>query len=208
MATGLFLSFEGGEGAGKSTQAHRLADSLRALGHEVVLTREPGGTPNAEAVRTLLVSGTRDWQPMAEALLHMTARIEHVADVIRPALLRGAIVISDRYVDSTRVYQGIGQGVGVETVDRLHELALDGPMPDLTLLLDLPIAVGMARAAARGDDEHRYERMGAAFHEKLREGFLRLAEREKERFVVIDATGEPERVAQAVRAAVRERCGV
>lgn len=203
MPEGLFISLEGGEGAGKSTQARLLAEALRARGRAVALTREPGGAPSAELIRSLLVSGdTGRWRPMSETLLHMAARVEHVAHVVRPAMERGAVVISDRYVDSTRVYQGLGQKIGLDVVDRLHAIALDGLMPDLTLVLDLPVEAGMARAHHRGGDENRYERMGEAFHQSLRQGFLDLASRETGRFRVIDATQDKERVARAVLEAV------
>jgi len=195
-----FISFEGGEGAGKSTQARRLAERLERLGHAVTLTREPGGAPSAEAIRELLVHGEIErWEPMSEALLHIAARVEHLAKTVRPALEAGRWVISDRYVDSTRIYQGIVQGVGIERVDELHGLALDGVMPDRTLILDLSVDEGLARAAARaGEGEDRYERMSRSFHEALRAGYRQLARGEPERCRLIDAAADADRVAEQV----------
>jgi dTMP kinase len=205
LTHGRFITFEGGEGAGKSTQLARLADRLRQRGEEVVATREPGGTPGAEAIRALLVAGAvQRWSPLAETFLHVAARIDHVERVIRPARARGVWMLSDRFLDSTRVYQGLAAGVGRERIDRLHDIALAGLRPDLTLLFDLPVAVGLERAG-RTANEDRYERMGTAFHERVRAGFLDLAMREPERFVVIDANRAVGEVEVAVWAAVRER---
>lgn len=202
---GRFVTFEGGEGAGKSTQLALLAERLRARGEEVVATREPGGTPGAEAIRALLVAGAVDrWSPLGEAFLHVAARIDHVERVIRPALARGAWVLCDRFLDSTRVYQGLAGGVGLDRIDRLHDTALAGFAPDLTLLFDLPVTAGLARAG-RSADEDRYERMGTGFHERVRAGFLDLATREPGRFVVIDASRTVGEVEAAVWAAVGER---
>ncbi|GEQ96787.1 thymidylate kinase [Iodidimonas gelatinilytica] len=198
-AHGLFISLEGGEGVGKSTQSRILADRLRALGHEVILTREPGGAPGAEDIRRLLVTGEPGrWHPMSETLLHVAARVEHVAKTVRPALDRGAVVITDRYVDSTRVYQGILQGIGGPVVDELHRIALADLMPDLTLVLDLPSTQGLARANRRLGDEDRYERMGDAFHARLRDAFVALARTHHKRCRLIDASGTEEQVAQAI----------
>ena len=203
MTRGRFITLEGGEGVGKSTQARRLAERLRTLGIEVVLTREPGGVPGAEEIRTLLVSGTsRRWEPMAETLLHMAARVEHVETLIRPALMAGRWVVCDRFVDSTRVYQGMVQGVGDERVMALHKIALAGLMPDLTLILDLASDVGLARAQARGEPESRYERMEETFHRGLAEAFRRLAAQEPARCHLIDATGEEDAVAARLWQAV------
>lgn len=200
MPGGRFITFEGGEGAGKSTQARRLAERLKARGVDVALTREPGGAPSAEAIRELLVHGeTGRWEPMSEALLHIAARVEHLAKTVRPALEAGRWVISDRYIDSTRIYQGIVQGVGIERIDELHALTLDGVMPDRTLILDLPVDEGLARAASRiGEGEDRYERMGRAFHESLRAGYRQLARSEPERCCLIDASVEADAVAARV----------
>lgn len=206
MARGRFITFEGGEGAGKSTQAGRLADALRAAGHEVVLTREPGGAPGAEAIRALLLGGT-EWDARAEALLHFAARREHVARSIAPALARGAHVVSDRFADSTWAYQGGGQGLPRPVFDALATVALDGLAPDLTLVLDLDPAAGLARAGARGALD-RYERQDAAFHARVRAAFRAIAEAEPQRCVLVDAAAGEAVVSAAIRAAVGERLGL
>ncbi len=196
MTRGRFITLEGGEGVGKSTQARRLAERLRARGIEVVSTREPGGAPGAEDIRALLVDGAPGrWVPMAETLLHMAARVEHVERVIRPALAAGRWVVCDRFVDSTRVYQGMMQGVGDERVMALHKIALDGLMPDRTLILDLAPDLGLARTQIRGAPESRYERMEKAFHHGLVEAFRRLAAQEPARCRLIDARGDEAAVA-------------
>ncbi len=209
MARPWFISIEGGEGVGKSTQARRLAAWLEEQDVPCLLTREPGGAPGAEDIRHLLVEGPPErWTPMAEALLHTAARVEHVEEAIGPALRAGRWVISDRFVDSTIVYQGIVQGLGVETVVRLHELALNGVYPDLTLILDLPAEEGLARAARRGEEkatgmrEDRYERHGDAFHRRIEEGFREIARRWPKRCRLIDASGDPDTVAARIRFAV------
>jgi len=166
---GRFITLEGGEGAGKSTQIKRLTARLAARGIEAVATREPGGTPGAEAIRSLLVTGdVARWDAVTETLLHYAARREHVEKTVRPALARGAWVISDRFADSTMAYQGHAGAVGAARVAALHKLVLGDFQPDLTLILDLPVQVGLARAKARAGIEDRYERMGLAFHEALR----------------------------------------
>ena len=187
--TGLFITFEGGEGTGKSTQVRRLADYFRAQGRAVVETREPGGTPAGEALRNLLVTGeVGRWSAEAEAMLNAAARSVHVRDVIAPALAQGDVVISDRFIDSTRAYQGFAGGCSFELIDNLEKAAIGDCRPDLTLILDLGAALGLARAKARGDGmEDRYERKGLAFHEKLRAGFLAIAKAEPKRCIVIDA---------------------
>ena len=189
MAAGLFITFEGGEGAGKSTQARGLADRLRdETGREVLLTREPGGSPGAEALRDLLVRGAADrWSPVAETLILYAARTDHLERTIRPALARGAVVISDRFADSTRAYQGAGGGADGALIAALEQTVVGDATPDLTLVFDLPVEVGLSRAHARGDAETRFESKGAAFHARLREGFLRIAASEPDRCVVIDA---------------------
>lgn len=194
---GLFLSFEGIDGSGKSTQARRLADTLRAKGHAVTLTREPGGSPGAEEIRRLVLEGATDrWSPETEILLFTAARRDHLEKTIRPALARGEIVITDRFADSTRIFQGITRGDLTATVDRLHDLMI-GVEPDLTLLFDLDPAVGLSRATARAGSELRFEDMGLAFQEKARTGFLALAARHP-RFRVIDADADPDTVAERV----------
>jgi dTMP kinase len=210
---GRFISFEGGEGSGKSTQLRLLAAKLRKAGLDVVETREPGGTPGAEAIRALLVTGDGDrWDPMTEALLHVAARRDHVTRKIEPALAAGQWVISDRFADSTMAYQGYGQRLGRETVRELGKLALGRFAPDLTIILDVPPDAGLARAhkrhsGTRGGDpiEDRYERMGEAFHKKLRKAFLDIARREPKRCKVIDARGTPEDVSAAVWQVVSKR---
>ena len=206
MATGRFITFEGGEGAGKSTQVKLLAEALKKRGVDVVTTREPGGAPGAEAIRKLLVEGEAGrWDPMTEALLHSAARREHLVRTVRPALDAGKWVISDRYADSTLAYQGYAQGVPTEDLDRLYRVVAGNFMPDLTLILDMPVEEGLKRAAARGGGEDRYEKMGRAFHEMLRQGFLEIAKANPARCVVIPATGSVEQIHAAVLAAVDAR---
>ena len=202
---GSFITLEGGEGAGKSTQAGLLCDYLRKRGLDAVQTREPGGTPGAEQIRALLTTGAADrWTPESEALLLYAARADHVARLIRPALDRGAWVVCDRFSDSTHAYQGAGHGMDPAVLDALHHAALGDFGPDLTLILDLPPEVGLARAAQRGG-EARFESLPADFHARLRHGFLAIAEAEPERCVVIDATQPAEAVNAAVQHAVRGR---
>lgn len=204
MARTRFISLEGGEGSGKSTQCKLLAEWLRGLGHDVVLTREPGGTSGAEEIRALLVQGEAGrWEPMTEALLHFAARRDHVGKVIRPALGRGAWVVSDRFFDSTLAYQGYGHGLGAAPIALLRKLVLDDFAPGLTLLLDLPIEVGLERAGRRRSADARYESMGEAFHRRVRDGFHAIAAAEPERVAVIEATRPLEAVADAVREQVR-----
>lgn len=206
---GRFITFEGGEGTGKSTQARRLADRLAATGAEVVLTREPGGSPGAEALRELLVEGAPDrWSAVSETLLFYAAREDHLERLIRPALRRGAWVISDRFADSTRAYQAAGGGAPPELIERLDAAVVGADRPDLTLVLDLPIETGLARARGRGEGEARFERKGAAFHRRLREGFLQIAAAEPSRCAVIDASADLDLVTEAVWAAVRMRFGI
>lgn len=194
---GLFLSLEGIDGSGKSTQGRRLADRLRSMGHAVTLTREPGGSEGAEEIRRLVLEGATDrWSAETEILLFTAARRDHLEKTIRPALARGEIVISDRFADSTRIFQGITRGDLSATVDQLHSLMI-GVEPDLTLLFDLDPALGLARANARAGKELRFEDMGLAFQTKARAGFLALAKRHP-RFRVIDAEGQPDPVAERV----------
>ncbi len=203
---GQFITLEGGEGSGKSTQLRRLATTLAERGLKVVTTREPGGSPGAEAIRDLLVKGDTDrWDAVTEALLHFAARRDHLRVTVRPALARGAWVVSDRYADSSLVYQGVGQGVDRGVLDTLFGIATDGLKPDLTLVLDVPVEIGLARAGARRGAEDRYERMGEALHRRLRDGFLAIAAAEPQRCVVIDAAGSIDDVAAAIRAAVDAR---
>jgi dTMP kinase len=193
-----FITFEGGEGAGKSTQAALLAARLRDHGRDVVLTREPGGTPGAEAIRSLVVEGEPDrWEAATEALLVNAARADHVARLIRPALARGAWVVCDRFVDSTLAYQGAGKGLPAAELLETHRLATGNLWPDLTLVLDLPVAIGAARAGARGHLD-RFERTGGDFHDRVADSFRHVAHQEPDRVRLIDASGTPDEVAAAV----------
>jgi len=206
MTRGQFISFEGGEGAGKSTQSRLLCRRLETFGVETLATREPGGSPGAEEIRTLLVSGQVErWDPLTEALLHNAARHDHVQRTILPALERGIWVISDRFLDSTLAYQGYGQGVDLDKLNRLGELAAGAAMPDLTLILDLPVADGFARTERRADGASRYEQMDRAMHERLRRGFLSIAEAQAARCRVIDAAPDSDSVHKAVWRSVQER---
>ncbi len=204
MSRGRFITFEGGEGAGKSTQAAILAERLRLRGLEVVLTREPGGSPNAEAVRELVVTGGADrWSPLAETLLMYAARADHLDRTIRPALTRGAWVVCDRFSDSTRAYQGAGGGVAVEVIDAIDAEVVGADQPDLTLIFDLPVEVGLERAFGRDMFQARFESKGAEFHERLRQRFLALAARDRARYAVVDAAEDQASVAAAVWEALR-----
>ncbi|MDQ2859160.1 MAG: dTMP kinase [Pseudomonadota bacterium] len=206
MARGFLITFEGGEGAGKSTQLARLAPRIAALGRQVVTTREPGGSAGGEAIRGLLVRGDADrWSPIAETLLMYAARRDHIEHVIAPALERGAVVVCDRFADSTRAYQGAGGGAPGGLIEALEVHVLGAARPDLTLIFDLPAEVGLARAAGRAGAETRFEAKGLNFHRRLRAAFLAIARAEPERCVVIDAAPNEDAVAAAVWAAVAGR---
>ena len=205
MGKGLFISFEGIDGSGKSTQARRLAERLRHLGHTVVLTREPGGSPGAEEIRRLVLEGDPDrWSAETEILLFTAARRDHLEKTIRPALARGEIIITDRFADSTRVYQGLTRGDLTGMVDRLHALMI-GQEPDLTVLIDMDPEQGLARAKGRSGPEQRFEDMGLAVQERTRAGFLALAARDPARFAVIDGSGAEDQVAMRVEAVALAR---
>jgi dTMP kinase len=209
MARGRFITVEGGEGGGKSTQIALLARALEAAGHTVTLTREPGGAPGAEEIRKLIVEGAPErWDGLTEALLLSAARREHVVRTIEPALAAGRWVVCDRFADSTLAYQGYGRGIDRGALERLRALAVGALAPDLTLVLDLPVALGLARARARRGPEQRFEAMDEAFHERLRQGFLAIAAAEPQRCVVLDATASIADVHRAVVAAVNQRLGV
>jgi dTMP kinase len=208
--TGRFITLEGGEGTGKSTQIRRLVTALEQRGIPVLATREPGGAPGAEQIRKLMVEGEPGrWDPITETLLAYAARADHVARTIGPALLAGTWVISDRFNDSTFAYQGAGRGVERETIRRIDAAVLDDFQPDLTLILDLDAKIGLERALARHNAkataENRFEKFGVDFHEKLRQAFLDIARRNPERCRVIDSSGTEEQVAEAILAAVSRR---
>lgn len=204
--TGRFITLEGGEGTGKSTQIRRLAAALEKTGLRVLCTREPGGSPGAEEIRKLMVEGEPGrWNAITETLLAYAARADHVARTIGPALQTGSWVISDRFNDSTFVYQGAGRGLARETIRRIDSAVLDDFSPDLTLILDLDVKVGLERALARSGAETRFEKFGPEFHEKLRQAFLDIAKRNPERYRVIDASGSEDQVAEAIFAAVSRR---
>lgn len=207
MPRGRFITLEGGEGAGKSTQVKRLAAKLEAKGLHVVTTREPGGAPGAELIRELLVKGeTGRWAPRTEALLHFAAREEHLDRTIRPALERGDWVISDRFADSTMAYQGVAQGLGPAFISHLRDLVVGKDMPELTLVLDLPPETGLARATGRSNSgEDRYERMNLEFHRTLRQAFLDIAKNEHDRCVVIDASRDEDAVEAEIWTVVQAR---
>ncbi len=208
MPRGWFITFEGGEGTGKSTQIERLAGQLRSAGREVVVTREPGGTPIAEAVRVILLDPRFQPDGVVEAFLYQAARRDHVETVVRPAVERGAVVLSDRFADSSLVYQGLARGVGWDEVERLNILATGGLQPDLTVVFDLDPRIGLDRARGRNlggsGSESRLDEEPLAFHELVRAGFLELAGRFPERVRVIDAGGGPDDVFGRLLAALPE----
>lgn len=209
MARGRFITLEGGEGAGKSTQQNRLVARLGELGLDVVSTREPGGSEGGEAIRELLVNGPADrWSATTEVLLMNAARRDHIERRIRPALERGAFVVCDRFADSTRAYQGAGGDADPALIDAVERHVVGEVRPDLTLILDLPVEEGLHRAAHRGGGEARFEAKGIEFHKRLRQGFLDIAAAEPERCVVIDSAQPQEIVAEAIWVAVRERLGL
>lgn len=214
MSGGIFITFEGGEGSGKTTQINRLAQALTVAGRRVVTTREPGGTFEGEKIRACLVQ--RDggnWTPMAEILLLFAARIMHVEKVISPALEQGDIVISDRFTDSTRAYQGYGHGLPAGTIENLNALVLGNFKPDLTIVLDIDTQTGLRRSTRRmegecfddGRSEDRFERLDVEFHKRLRQGFLEIAAANPQRCCVIDASGSVDEVAAQIEALVKDR---
>jgi dTMP kinase len=206
---GRFITIEGGEGAGKSTQAALLVAAMARAGIAVERTREPGGSAGAEAIRRLLLEGANErWDAVAEALLFYAARRDHVVNLIEPALERGSWVVCDRFADSTLAYQGHARGLPLVDLEAVHRFTLGDFAPDLTLILDLPVAEGLARAARRSGDADRFERLDQEFHERLRQGFHRIAADNPERCVVIDAAGDEGSVRHAVLAAVAARCGI
>lgn len=213
MTRGRFITFEGGEGAGKSTQVRRLVARLAARGIDVVATREPGGSPGAESIRSLVLKGDADrWSPTTETLLMYGARRDHIERTIEPALARGAWVVCDRFADSTRAYQGAAGGVDPQFISALETFVLAGAHPDLTLVFDLPVDVGLARAEAfakaDGHTETRFESKGLAFHERLRAAFAQIAADEPARCAVIDAADAIDAVEAQVWATVALRLGL
>ncbi len=211
---GKFISFEGGEGGGKSTQLKLLAIALQESDIDVLETREPGGSPDAELIRTLLVEGETDrWDAQTETLLHFAARRDHLNKVILPALNKGQWVLTDRYADSTMAYQGYGHGVSKKAIHGFYQFIAGNKQPDLTIILDLPAAEGLARADMRANEkaikiqqkEDRYERMGLEFHSRLRDGFLDIARKNRKRCMVIDATKSIEEIQTNVRKLVFKR---
>jgi dTMP kinase len=201
--SGLFVSFEGIDGSGKSTQARLLAQALRDAGRDVVLTREPGGSPGAEEIRRLVLEGATDrWSAETELLLFTAARRDHLERTIRPALAAGQVVITDRFADSSRIYQGLGRADLAGLVDDLHALVI-GQEPDLTILVDMDPEVGLQRALGRQDGEDRFEGFGLEMQQKMRQGFLDLAARFPARFRVVDGNRSPEAVQADILALVR-----
>lgn len=204
--TARFITLEGGEGAGKSTQLRLLKQAFDAAQLACITSREPGGSPGGEAIRKLVVEGAADrWHPVTEALLFMSARYDHIATLITPALNEGKTVLCDRFYDSTYVYQGIAKGVGTQWLDSIYNQLYGNFAPHLTLFLDIDPKAGLARTTARGNvAESRFESMDISFHETLRAGFLARAKAEPQRITVIDASGSAEAVHRAVIAAITQ----
>jgi dTMP kinase len=203
VTLGHFITLEGGEGAGKTTQSVLLAQALAARGVAVVRTREPGGSPGAELLRGILLGGSVDWSPRAETLLHFAARAEHVAKTIQPAIQAGSWVVCDRFFDSTLAYQGYGQGADQGFIASL--IGLLGIAPDLTMVLDVPETVAAERMRQRGGDADRYERLDPAFHARVRQGFRHIAAADPKRCVLLDASGDIQAVHTAIMTAVWTR---
>lgn len=205
----MFITFEGIEGCGKTTQSRRLAEHLRARGRVVVETKEPGGTRIADRIRAILLDSANVIDPVAEVLLFAASRRQHTMEVIKPSLARGEVVLCDRYADSTLAYQGFGRLIDLDRLRALNEWATDALQPDLTLLFDLPEETGLRRArtrnAAAPEDEGRFEAEDLRFHRRVREGFLALSVAEPRRFAVVDADASPDQVFERSLAAVRER---
>ena len=205
MAAGRFITFEGGDGVGKSTQARLLVDSLGKIGIAAIQTREPGGSPGAEAIRKILLSGDAEaWDAESEALLMVAARRDHLRRTIRPALEAGKWVVCDRFSDSTEAYQGYGRGLPRDVLAALHKLIAGDFAPDLTVILDLPVEQGLKRAASA----NRFERMGTDFHRRMAEGFREIARREPKRCVLIDGGRNIPAVQADIATAVSERLGI
>ena len=217
MPSGKFISFEGGEGSGKTTQINLLYQTLKSIGINVTKTREPGGSEGAEEIRKLLVEGTPErWDSLTETLLHCAARRDHIRNIILPALKQGLWVLTDRFSDSTLAYQGFGHGVSKKALGNLHQFIAGNMLPDLTIILDLPVNVGLARADDRAskqihktiDKKDRYERMDSEFHERLRKGFLNIAKNNQKRCVIIDATRSIQEIQTTIRKIVFTKFGL
>lgn len=205
---GLFITLEGGEGAGKTTLAKALAAHLSAMGRTVRVTREPGGTDNAEALRALLVEGETDrWSPLAETLILYAARTDHIERLIKPALARGEIVICDRFTDSTKAYQGAAGGLDATRIQAIDDAVMDGFAPDLTLIVDLDPEIGLARTKARGEDVTRFEKQRMSFHKALRQAFLDYAKTDSQRYGIVDGSMSAEAVAETAMTALKDRLG-
>ena len=206
MRKGVFITLEGGEGAGKSTQLQLLKEFLVNASVDVIVTREPGGVPSAENIRDLLVNGQIDkWNSLTETLLHFAARHEHVSKLIQPSLEAGQWVLCDRFADSTTAYQGFAQKIDLSFIANLYNLSVGKLQPNLTIILDLPAEVGLERAKERGVGATRYERMGIDFHRRLRDGFLSIADDNSERCTVIDANQSIETISKSIITLVAER---
>lgn len=211
---GLFISFEGGEGSGKTTQINRTAQILAEQGHKIITTREPGGTPEAEKIRALLVQREGgNWSPMSEALLLFAARSLHTRDVIAPALVSNKIVISDRYTDSTRAYQGYGHGLDLKIIENLNQTVLQNFAPHLTFILDIDPEIGLARSNRRlagekfmgAQSEDRFEKLDLEFHKKLRQGFVEIANKNPERCHLLNANDTPENITTQILSIIQKR---
>ena len=210
---GLFITFEGGEGCGKTTQIQKLAHHIKRItSTSFVVTREPGGAPAAELIRRILVTGdVKTWRPATEGLLMSAARHEHVEQIIRPALARNKLVISDRFVDSTIVYQGIVGGVSADDISAMNKISCGDIYPDVTIILDIDSQIGLARANSRGGGEGRFEAKGHAYHEKVRSGFLEIAANAPSRCVVVDADRSTDAIAADIWRVIRPhllKCGL
>lgn len=207
--TGKFITLEGGEGCGKSTQIKLLYEAFKLTNLYCIKTREPGGSPGAEEIRGLLVSGDAvRWDPVAETLLFYAARLDHVNKVIKPALAKGEYVLCDRFADSTQVYQGIGKRLTEDYIRSLHHMTLGNFQPDLTLVLDIDPAIGIKRTQSRHGTENRFESMDTDFHQAVRTGFLAIARREPERCAVIDAAASVDEVHRQITTIINQRLGL
>jgi dTMP kinase len=204
----MFITLEGPEGSGKTSQLPELAEFLHAAGHDVVVTREPGGTPVGDQIREILMNLQNvSIIPRTEILLFLAARAQHVEELIRPALAAGKIVLCDRYGDSTLAYQGFGHKTDLETLQTLLNFSTAGLKPDLTLLVDVPVELGIARKQANSSEWNRLDAYALAFHERVRQGYFALAEAEPERWLIIDATEDKDSVQEALRSAILSRLG-